>query len=355
MKQYSKSMFFIKHAIWTTVITMIYRYSAFFEPLFRSDFKNDLFLIWTAVICCLLGMAVTWRRRSDFALFINVLMPSMIWIAISRFNTIPFLVVCIALGAPTIYFVLNRINRKKTNTRRRYLIREQAILFLRMVRRGVAGGLAIIIIFLGGRAWFGTPAASTESNQVREPVLLEDEENLKVLSNLTDDKWPSLSSREKLAVLQKAVDIATYSFGVPELQVVSGRIDDHEDEDYTYHTLAVYSHYKNSITINKEHLKNDTGKECLVSVLHEVRHGYQHQLVTIYDSVPEEQHDSLLFRRNEDIAAFKRDFDHYENGNKDFRKYYTQTVEEDARDWSRIAAMIYFQQIREYLKQQMGV
>ena len=71
------------------------------------------------------------------------------------------------------------------------------------------------------------------------------------------------------------------------------------------------------------------------TVLHEVRHAYQHTWVEMYSSLEnhiKDKYKNLLpFKQ---AQSFSEEFDDYCSGKDDFYGYFTQDVEKDSREWA---------------------
>ena len=101
-----------------------------------------------------------------------------------------------------------------------------------------------------------------------------------------------------------------------------------------------YSHITNIISISNERLSR-TGKECLMTILHECHHSYQSYLCESITGVDEKYLSLEMFR---DIKEYEANFSDYQEHGEDYSK---QSVEISAYVHSRITADEYLKRIEE--------
>lgn len=337
-KQMEKRAYLIRHLCGTAIVTALFAGTSFFKPLFGRE-RVDLLLLWVlAAVCCAFGLMVTWKSRRRRELWFDVFAPSMIWIVTLWMDTVPVPVICAACSVPVAHFILPRLSRAD-GERRSLPFRTRHILFLRRFRRGGAGAIAAIMVFLGVRGFFSAPSAELPRPSEREQITIES--RIEELTQLEPSRWAALDMEQKLAVAKTVADIEADMYGLPKRLNV-------ETKNLSGGTRAEYTHIRRCVTLDKDHLQNETPDEVLRSVLHECRHAYQHQLVTLYESAEDGQKDLLIFREA-DISAIKDSFDKYVDGDRDFENYYRQRCEEDAREWADDQCIVYFRAIRDHL------
>ncbi len=148
-------------------------------------------------------------------------------------------------------------------------------------------------------------------------------------SKLERGVWNWLTVSEKLDVLQSICDYECREvLGCERVEVRSGMTS--RDS-----VLGEYSNESRSFVIKEEHLKNSDAEEVLDTVLHELRHAYQHSLTEMYASlsmyIDDEYIDLYPFRQ---AREFAEGFEDYCSGEEDFERYYRQNVEADSRAWA---------------------
>ena len=138
------------------------------------------------------------------------------------------------------------------------------------------------------------------------------------------------SLQEKLELLQKICDYeCLVGFGCASAQVCAAAIEDSR-------TLGYYTSNNQTITIDLDHLTSGETDEVVMTLLHEIRHHWQHQIVEVYlaaeSSLTNEQRSMSPFREAKKIHENYQDYQ--ESKYDGFDNYYNQFVEEDAREWS---------------------
>ncbi len=157
---------------------------------------------------------------------------------------------------------------------------------------------------------------------------------------LTDtDSWALLTSEEKLEVLQAVADYETNALGIPFRIKVSSA-------DLSGNMLGCYSKDCRLICIRSDYLESADPAQLVNVVCHECRHGYQHALTNLYDSVPEAYQDLEIFDQAEN---YRYEFSHYRDSQIDFDQYYKQECEIDARAYAEEETEAFFECLRASL------
>ncbi len=146
---------------------------------------------------------------------------------------------------------------------------------------------------------------------------------------LEGSKWNDYDTQERLDLLQIICDYeCTCSLGCKSPKVLAG----HLEQDTIY---GEYNQTMNTITININHLKNDSAEKVLNTLLHEVRHAYQYALVKMFNKVEENlDMEDLMLPCFRNALSFRNDFDNYKNNDDDYYDYYDQEIERDSRNWA---------------------
>lgn len=171
-----------------------------------------------------------------------------------------------------------------------------------------------------------------------EKIKLDD--NIATVSKIDDNIWHTLSIEEKITVLQTICDIECSYLGLPSHIV---KVSPEKEN------LLGYYDEKGFIVVNINYLEqaSPSGYELAKVILHECYHGYQKQMVKLYDSSDEQYQHLLAF---DVIKIYKKEFSNYTRGSADnFEEYALQQVEIDARRHAEIGIKEYSQRITEYL------
>lgn len=158
------------------------------------------------------------------------------------------------------------------------------------------------------------------------------EQHQKALEYLEYDDWMALSVEQKLSFMQSIADYeCVYTLGIEPVPVCAAVI---ENEN----CLGTYNDEKRLITLQYEVLQGSSPSVVLDTLLHEVRHAYQHRVADMYlemelrGSIPV-QYSSLAVVQT--AQAFYQNFGDYKDGNLDFAQYYDQAVERDSRQFAK--------------------
>lgn len=166
--------------------------------------------------------------------------------------------------------------------------------------------------------------------------------NIDTVLLLQEDEWEKLSTQEKPDTLQTVANIEAHYLGIPnELNVGIANLKGD--------TLACYNDNTHTISIDLEHLENDSVYDVLESCFHEAYHSYQHRLVDAYNSADESIKGLRIYKTD---ALYVEEFENYVDGEDcDFCTYYDQRCESDARDYAEYALFDYYNRIDEYLNE----
>lgn len=165
--------------------------------------------------------------------------------------------------------------------------------------------------------------------------------NIDTILLLQEDEWKKLSTQKKLDTLQTVANIEAHYLGIPnELNVGTANLKGG--------TLACYNDNTHTISIDIDHLENDSAYEILNSCCHEAYHSYQYRLVDAYNTTDENIKGLRVYKS---AALYEQEFDNYSDGEYDFCSYYEQHCEIDARDYAEDAVCDYYNRISDYLNE----
>ncbi len=146
---------------------------------------------------------------------------------------------------------------------------------------------------------------------------------------LEDGHFQSLNTEQKLGVLQRICDYeCVITFGCESVQLYVLDIENEKTDGY-------YNPKQQSITIDIDHLDEDTTYEVVSTLLHEVRHHWQWNMANAYASVaPFLNREQMELHPFREACAYYENFKDYHEAENGYEAYYSQSLEQDARDWS---------------------
>lgn len=206
----------------------------------------------------------------------------------------------------------------------------------------LASALLVIMVAIGIHGVFGdnilnsSVPATIDEQSVSQTI----SNNIDTVLLLQEEEWEKLSTQKKLDTLQTLANIEAHYLGIPnELNVGTANLKGN--------TLAYYNDNTHTISIDLDHLENDTVYDVLESCFHEAYHSYQHRLVDAYNNADESIKGLRLYKT---AALYAEEFKNYVDGEDcDFWTYYDQRCESDARDYADDAIYDYYSKIEEYL------
>jgi len=161
-------------------------------------------------------------------------------------------------------------------------------------------------------------------------------ENETILLGLKPDNWKQLNLDERLNLMKTVTNIEVnhlgLSLGIPVKTKGLGK-----------DTNAAYSNRQNIIYINEKRLQYASSKEMLTSITHETYHAYQARIVDTYNLANKEQKQLLHFRI---LKRYKDEMNNYTSGEADYEKYYSQTMEHDARAYGKERTAYYWKKLK---------
>lgn len=156
---------------------------------------------------------------------------------------------------------------------------------------------------------------------------------------LKEDKWSLLSDEEKLEVLKNVCDYeCMVRMGCMSVDVTSKEIENAG-------ILGQYNSQNRAIEINSHVLSTYSVRDTLEVLLHESRHVYQSDVACALIELEKElDSDQLGYVVFEYARRMETDFLTYDDGRERFEDYYSQTVEEDSRDYAVMRIDTYYNQ-----------
>ena len=333
---------------WSTMAMFWYR-SILFRPAFALSNRQSKALLWGLVVVCVLTGYLLSRRthRNGLNATTTVLFPFGVYAMLTYGRYFPK----IALGALGVggvlalayglWVFLSPIRRPEE--RRTILLRRTAVVLLG--GRTILGactmvmlGIAMATAMRGGVLLMPSQRAEDGYDGTEDTI----SEHIEELLQLQPEVWDELPMAERMDLLQTVANIERTYLGVPhELWVGAAELEDG--------VQGRYNSVTNQIALSLDHLAEDDVDDVLDTVLHECYHAYQHSLVELYGQSPERYRDLQLFSAAQDYAEEMADYQHGDGDN--FRAYYFQRMEQDARAYAEEGVADYRERIAAY---QMG-
>lgn len=174
------------------------------------------------------------------------------------------------------------------------------------------------------------------------------EEEYGVVDPQVAEYWRSLSTSERVAILRRMAQLYADRYGVRPPDV---RFEDLDDGNGN--SLGYWSEQNQRLVLDTTDLADPT--YAINTLAHEMRHAGQHEMFR--DASPgaadvEQGYVSGVWSHSEvsadDARRWGENFDRYQTPDKDFKKYWSQPVEVDARAAGRNAVNnITVEQLRE--------
>ena len=333
-----------EHAVWSLICILWFWHLLFKCVPNCTYFESLLVFIVISVTIMGLGIFVTWQKgRNYINLVENIVISWSMFVVVAYMNVLKQrmvrvgILVVVSSLLMTIYILFQRINRRD---KRRQVIKKRIRKVFNLWKQNLVLGSLILLISISISVIFnGTILTSTA-----EVVKVYGDEhcldaNIEVISDIEPTRWKKLEIQEKLNVSQKIVNCEARYLGIShEIRVGTADLDEG--------TLACYIESKHQIVLDIEYLESSYSYDILESLIHEVTHAYQHELINMYLELDEKTRNLLIFYP---VSQYLDEFTNYENGDKNYMLYYGQLAEIDARKAGRTEALVYIERVEEYL------
>lgn len=266
--------------------------------------------------------------------YIHVLFPVGVFSSIFNMQyNFTFGVVLLALAVLAIIMFVFSITRK-------YNEKDQ-FGHIKKLRYPLFAAIIVSLLLSFGFYIFGDKALNsnvqTDSDiQMQDNSMVKHEiEHLKVF---VDGSWETLSNEQKVDALQRIVNIECTYLGCEALPIAADTLPDGEG--------GHYDPIQKKIFIDYELLESNDSEKCVMSVIHEVRHRYQDELVSSINWNFKNAHKLRdLLKAN----SWKNNYDNYlESSEVGEERYFYQPVEYDAYSYSLTQTEEYFNQMNKF-------
>lgn len=331
-------------------IAMIWYKNLLFRCLPGRTCDESKTVLWVMIGLSILICAFALNRsmRTGWTVTTALVVPFGLYTVLTYIKTVGnwmLIVLASAVTLSVIYTALimkRKIKKRRTKVKvikrrlHRCCVASQSIVAIALLM--VMGTIGVQGVF-GDSIW-NSSISATASNQ-NEPQTIGN--NIDTILLLQEEEWANLTTQEKLDTLQTVANIEAYYLGLPnELNVGAANLGKY--------TRACYNDRTYTISIDLNHLENDSVYDVLDSCCHEAYHSYQHRLVDAYNAADENFKGLRIYRP---AARYGLEFSNYTDGDYDFCSYYYQDCEMDARDYAEDAVCDYYNRIFEYLNENL--
>lgn len=158
-----------------------------------------------------------------------------------------------------------------------------------------------------------------------DPYYIEENEEIAVMFDR--DRWDSLSDSEKLEILQIVANCETTNSDLGfTVRVTSG--------DLGERILGTYCNDFREVTIDIDNLREGAPGSLLKTVIHEVHHAWEYNLIDRYYAALPFERDMDIYEPVEDYEREFGNYTEYSSSSRD--EYYYQRVEVDAREYAEM-------------------
>ncbi|MCR5735235.1 MAG: hypothetical protein K6G22_11580 [Lachnospiraceae bacterium] len=337
-------LFFILGHIWWGFIAGLWYYNLLFRCIKSCSLRESriILVVTVALTSAVLMLTEMKRYRNDTSIALNLMAGYGIYTILSYLDTnrlFIMIVMAISGAFSAGFFILIMCRKINSTYSKRRVLKHRFIKAFSACRHVMCTGLLFLMIFTGINSFFNIPFLSPgylTAKQAAEPEQTIDN-NMDTLILLKYENWKELSEDEKLSVLQTVANIERRYLGLPHELIVN--VANTKDS-----LLGYYSDNTHEITVNREHLVNDSSFSLVNTIAHEAYHALQYRMVDAYDEAAEDSKDLLLFY---EASIYKEEFKHYTDGSEDFCHYYSQQCESDARKYAKNAVYEYYERIAE--------
>lgn len=354
---------FIKYTLFLSASAGFCYRNVFFKPLVFGNFQFggigfDFFhtttfqsriIYWLMFIIFIsLGTFLCFKnKRNTLSLFLNIAFPLELYTLIStarymqKFYTISLILITLVSVA---YFSLVIFQKVKNKTNFKPIMINRIKFASYGVRTIAIILLLLVTLPINLRHAFGYELFSV-NNDVSLKNTSEDtwrmKNHMETICKLKQDVWKTLSTEEKMQVLNVVKNIEMNYLGIVEdsILLVAGILDEN--------TLGFFDSKESVICINIEHLLNAPAEDVLKTLLHECNHVYTYNISRLYEESSPEFQNLLLFHNADCYVQ-----EYNQSSPKNYDEYYSQECERSARLYAENNSFQYYYEIDKYLEEQ---
>lgn len=342
---------FLLNIVWKYIIGFVWYKNLLFRVLPHHDVYESLQIFFKMMLISAVFFMTALRRwKNGWTSMASFVLPFGIYTMMTYATTSALfiqIVVGVSVLASLIYSVLllaKKINYTGKKVRRRvYQNRISRCIY--SISCIMAAAMLILIVGIGWKGYFGTAlvSSSVEAEGTIHDTKNEDiiEANMDTVLKLRPMIWESLSTYDRIDVLQTVCNIEAHYLGLSDPITVQG-------DNLSTYTLGSYADDLRLIRVNLDHIENDSAEEVLSTLLHEIYHSYEHRLADVYDNVLPEYRDLRLFQ---DAFYYSYEVDAYINPREDYYGYMSQHLEMDSEKYAEFGVQEYYTRIETWIEE----
>lgn len=338
----------LEHLAFGFALYMNYKLLLFTPLAGRNDEESDIILIALIVICSIIGTAFRWGKMLRFrAAIADVLTGIGIYTALAYGEYYGEVVKYV--GISILFFTAIeavRLSLEKVQGQRFHELQnrelKRAVAKNRITKAldcgGIYAGVAAIVLLIpiiNIRYKYDAVAVAKWDTALCDEVYPTRKE---VAANHIDafekimlwDTWNTLEAQKKLDVVQELCACEAEYWGMREAP--KAVVDDLGEG-----VVGAYIPDRKVVAINKGSLEETDPAMILETVMHEMYHAWEYELVELYKNTSHEQRNMRVFQP---CATYLMEMQDYKTAGDDIesqKEYYFQKMEEDSRTNSEIA------------------
>lgn len=340
-----KFSYILANIYWVCISFICYQ-TVLFLPMDGYTANMSKLILWIIVITnVLLGIIFNLRNNRNYlSIIINILLPFEIYAILSYFvyfkkwTVITIVITAILSFGFALIIFFNNIPKGKFFSKPLFRLLKHIFLKTRVI---VAICLCVFIIplsmnsFLGRDLYEPKSSINVSTENISEWTIANNMESILLIK---PGSWDTLSIEQRLDVLVVLVNIERNYLGITsEIHLSADNLDEN--------TLGCYISNDNKIKLNIVHLKNSPVAKVVHTLLHECYHSYTEQQIEVYNLIPEEYKNMLLFRN---AQIYQEEYSNYIDGDDSYYEYASQYCEKHANAYADNAVESYYKAIFEY-------
>ncbi len=345
MKQNTLSIkdYIFELSLWTLVAYVWYNTLLFVNLKGKTVLESHGILIAIILIIYVTNMFVTFKwEKNYFSILTSLVIPFGIYtfIAYNWWMTFCYkIIICIALGIGCLFVGMIVVSKVGGRTKKKRIRTKLRLTYLgvRVISAVISVCLMVCLgvrLLVGGKALGHSEQMSTHCEE--ECTIAN---NIETVLLLRDEEWIKLSLENRLEVLKCICDIERHYLGITEeIPVYASILEEH--------VLGCFSVSSNAIYISENVLKEDDASHALAVLTHEAFHAAEWEYVQIYRRLDDNAKNNYFFYS---ASLYSDEFSNYIKSKESYTDYFEQTLERDARSYSKRAVAEYYQRINDYI------
>lgn len=348
-----------EHFYWIITMFFFYKWLLFIPLDALSVKKSRILLVLCILVASFVGIILRWKKcMTSKGVIADIIFGTGIYTILAYrkyydnwMKIVILISICLLIVNVIIVFLRKSRGRYlfqiRDEHRKKFILKTRCIKVINFT--GLMLGVAMFVltvpilynrIFNGGIAVAYLKESNIsgfDSNYTENELSLTS--NIESISKIRSrESWEPLTTQEKLNVLKDVCNCERNYWGMSyDVSIVM--------DDLAEGTWGAYCDTERRIIIDKQHLENDDPEDILSTVLHEMYHAYEHNLVRLYLDSTESQRKMRVFMHCDEYIKEMVD---YQDGGPDFEsfmRYYCQYMERDSRYHSEEFVKIYYDEI----------